>query len=89
MTQKDPRARFSNKDVLTLFGEQPDAAKSAEAIAQQVKRNYKIVWPELGDLVLLGVLDKRIYSDQTLYQLADDTSMRLQVIRFAAQHFQH
>jgi len=44
-------------DIISFFAQNPDLYDTADNIAQHVGRNPRAVRPELGDLVILGILE--------------------------------
>ena len=70
-------------DLLTYFGNNPEARKNAQEIAKRVGRSYKAVRSELGDLTLLELLQKSKGEEQPTYQLTNNAVLRPKVIRFA------
>ena len=66
-------------DILTFFADNPNFCTPASNIAQRIGRSIHSVRPELGDLVLLGILDQtKTSDDQTLYQLTKEPSTDIQ-----------
>ena len=73
-------------DILTFFADHPATCASAAEIAQRIGRTMQSVWPELGDLVLLGILaQNRVSEGQTFYQLTQDPYLRKMTLKFADQ----
>ena len=73
-------------DILTFFADNPNSCIPASNIAQRIGRSIHSVRPELGDLVLLGILDQtRASDDQTLYQLTKEPYLRKMTLKFADQ----
>ena len=73
-------------DILTFFAKNPDLRATASTIAQRIGRMAHSVRPELGDLVLLGILDQiRMSDDQIFYQLTKQPSPRNMILKFAEQ----
>ena len=69
-------------DILTFFGENPYTRDTASGIAQRIGRSPRIVLPELGDLVMLGLLEQTDLNDQRVYQLTTRMDLREMVFRF-------
>jgi hypothetical protein len=71
-------------DILTFFGHNPDFCGSLSHIAQQIGRSSRSIRPELGDLALVGILD-RVQSPggKTLYQLTKNPHLRGLTLKFA------
>ena len=73
-------------DILTFFANKPDYCVAASTVAKQIGRSAHSVRPELGDLVLLGVLDQCDLEDgQSLYQLTETTDLRKMTLKLAGQ----
>ena len=73
-------------DILTFFADHPATCAPAAEIAQRIGRTMQSVWPELGDLVLLGILTQnRTTQGQTLYQLTQESYLRRMTLKFADQ----
>lgn len=71
-------------DILTFFGHQPDFCGSTSQIAQQLGRSSRSIRPELGDLALLGILDKiQTPGGKSLYQLTQEPQLRSLTLKFA------
>jgi len=72
-------------DLISFFAHNPDLCGTAENVAHGVGRDPRVVRAELGDLVMLGVLEQnRLDGDQT-YHLTQRPSLRHLVLKFA-QH---
>jgi hypothetical protein len=73
-------------DILTFFADNPDFCAPLSEIAQRIGRSIHAVRPELGDLVLLGILDQvQASNGQALYQLTKESSLREMTLKFADQ----
>ena len=73
-------------DILTFFASNPDYCASASMVAEEIGRSARTVRPELGDLVLLGILDQCDLEDgQTLYQLTETSDLRRMTLKLAGQ----
>ena len=73
-------------DILTFFAHHPDFGISVTQIAQALGRSLPSIQSELGDLVMLGILEKQKISDhQTVYQLTTETYLRQMILKFAEQ----
>lgn len=70
-------------DILSFFANHPDFCVSASTVAAQVGRTVQAVRPELGDLVLLGILTQCDQEDQTLYQLTKAADLRKMTLKLA------
>ena len=73
-------------DILTFFANKSDCCASASKVAAEIGRSARTVRPELGDLVLLGILDQCDLEDgQTLYQLTGNSHLRRMTLKLAGQ----
>jgi hypothetical protein len=73
-------------DILTFFANCPDCCASASVVAEKIGRSAQSVRPELGDLVLLGLLDQcDLEQGQTLYQLTETSKLRQLTLKLAGQ----
>lgn len=71
-------------DILTFFASNPDLYASETLLAQRLGRNVRSVRPELGDLVLMGLLEQVQAEDgQTAYQLTQESRLQRMALRFA------
>ena len=71
-------------DILTFFGHHPDFCGSTSQIAGQVGRSSLSIRPELGDLVLFGILEQSQADDgQPLYRLTGHSHLRRITLKFA------
>jgi hypothetical protein len=71
-------------DLLTFFGHNPDFCDSSAQIAQHLGRNDAVIRPELGDLALLGILDKTQASGgKILYALTKEPHLKNLTLKFA------
>jgi hypothetical protein len=72
-------------DIITYFAHHPDALVPVATIADRTGRNVQSVRPEVGDLVLLGILVQKTAPDGLLvYQLTQDPYLRKMALKFAA-----
>lgn len=73
-------------DILSFFAQCPDFCVSASTVAEQIGRNVHSVRPELGDLVLLGILSQCDGNEeQSLYQLTKAADLRKMTLKLARQ----
>lgn len=72
-------------DLISLFAQNPDLYDTADNVAQRVGRNPRVVRSELGNLVMLGVLEWGRLNDHHVYQLTRRSDLRNLALRFA-QH---
>lgn len=71
-------------DILTFFGHNPNFFGPIFEIAEQVGRGISLLRPELGDLVLLGILHQTETQDgQILYKLTDEPHLKKRTLKFA------
>jgi hypothetical protein len=71
-------------DIITYFAHHPDALVPVATIADRIGRNMQSVRPEVGDLVLLGILVQKTAPDGLLvYQLTQDPYLRRMALKFA------
>jgi mRNA degradation ribonuclease J1/J2 len=73
-------------DVLTFFARHAEDLCSAAQVAERIGRNIQFVRPELGDLMLVGVLDQ-IHADdnQIFYKLTQNSRLRDVVLKLASK----
>lgn len=73
-------------DILTFFADNPNISTPLSEIAQRIGRSIHALRPELGDLVLLGILDQiKASNGQALYQLTKESYLRRMTLKFADQ----
>ena len=73
-------------DILTFFADNPVIRATDSEIAQRIGRTIHLLRPELGDLVLLGILDQiRAPDNQVAYQLTQEPYLRNMILKFADQ----
>ena len=70
-------------DLISFFARNPDLYDTADNVAQYIGRNSRAVRPELGDLVLLGVLERDRLNGDHVYQLTQHSDLRRLALRFA------
>lgn len=71
-------------DILTFFGHHPDFCGTTSQIASQIGRTPLSIRPELGDLILLGILEQdQGAGDQILYRLTAEPHLRRITLKFA------
>ncbi|GAB4431584.1 MAG: hypothetical protein Kow0031_12670 [Anaerolineae bacterium] len=71
-------------DILTFWGKHPNFCGSVEEIARQIGRSTQTIRPELGDLVLTGILEKQLAPHhQTRYSLCQNPDIRRMVNKLA------
>jgi hypothetical protein len=73
-------------DILTFFADNPNFQATAEELAQQIGRTVHSIRPELGDLVLLGILEQiPTPTGKVLYRLTPTPHLRKMTLKFADQ----
>jgi hypothetical protein len=72
-------------DLISFFAQNPDLYDTADNVAQHVGRNPRVVRSELGDLVMLGVLEGDRLDGNQVYQLTQRADLRSLALKFA-QH---
>ena len=70
-------------DIISFFAQNPDLYDTADNIAQHVGRNSRAVRPELGDLVILGILEWGHLNGDHVYQLTQRSDLRRLALKFA------
>ena len=71
-------------DILTFFANNPECCISASTLAKHIGRSVHAVQPELGDLVLLGVLSQcDLEHGEILYQLTKTSDLRKMALKLA------
>jgi hypothetical protein len=77
-------------DILAFFAHNADVCLPAAKIAERLGRSTQSIRPELGDLVLLGILDQLPDSNEhPLYRLTEDPHLRRVTLKFADQLADH
>ena len=72
-------------DILTFFARNPDFCVSASAVAEHIGRSIQSVRPELGELVMLSILNQVSKNGQTLYQLTKAPHLREMTLKLSGQ----
>ena len=70
-------------DLISFFAQNPDLYDTADNVARHIGRNPRVVRPELGDLVMSGVLDRHRLNGDQIYQLTRRSDLRKLALRFA------
>ncbi len=71
-------------DLISFFARNPDLYDTADNVARHVGRNLRVVRPELGDLVMAGILDRyRLNGGDHIYQLTRRSDLRKLALKFA------
>ncbi len=73
---------FIKWDLIRFFYENPNTIDTAENIAKYAGRHLSAVAPELEDLEVSGIMDRKIIGDQVVYSLTQDYDMRSLVDKF-------
>jgi hypothetical protein len=72
-------------DLISFFAHNPDLCGTAEHVAHGVGRDPRVVRAELGDLMMLGVLEQDRLDGVQTYQLTQRPKLRQLALKFA-QH---
>lgn len=73
---------FIKWDLVRFFYENPHTADTVENIARYTGRNHAALKPEMEELIISGVVQKREVEGTPIYSLADDDEVRELVGRF-------
>ena len=71
-------------DIITFFAENPYSRDVASNIAGRIGRSESVVFRELEDLVLLGLLEKSWLADSYVYRVSIGADRWRVLARFAA-----
>jgi hypothetical protein len=72
-------------DLISFFARNPDLYDTADNVARFIGRNPRVIRPELGDLVVLGVLEWDSLGSDHIYYLTQRPGLRTLALKFA-QH---
>jgi hypothetical protein len=72
-------------DLISFFARNPDLYDTADNVARCVSRSPRVVRSELGDLVMLGILEWDHLNGDQIYHLTRRSDLREQALKFA-QH---
>ncbi len=72
-------------DLISFFAQNPDLYDTADNVARRVGRNPRVVRSELGDLVILGILERDELNGDHIYHLTHRADLRRLALKFA-QH---
>jgi hypothetical protein len=72
-------------DLISFFARNPDLYDTADNVARCISRSPRVVRSELGDLVMLGILDWDHLNGDQIYHLTQRSDLREQALKFA-QH---
>lgn len=70
-------------DLISFFAQNPDLCGTAENVARKVGRDPRVVRSELGDLVILEVLEWGNVDGSQTYQLTQRPHLRRLALKFA------
>jgi len=71
-------------DILTFFAQHPNMIVTANELAQDVKRNIHTIRQELGDLVLVGILQQSTHTnEECTYRLSERSPLRRDALKLA------
>jgi len=70
-------------DLISYFARNPDLQDTADNVARGIGRDPRVVRSELGDLVMLGVLDWNHLDGDHLYHLTQHSDLRKLALKFA------
>jgi len=73
---------FIKWDLIRFFHENPDTVDTAENIARYAGRSLNAVEPELEELEMSGIMQRRIIGEQVVFSLADDPAIRQRIAEF-------
>lgn len=70
-------------DLISFFAHNPNLCGTAENVARSVGRDPRVVRSELGDLVMLGVLEWDNLDGDQIYHLTQRPDLRRLALKFA------
>ncbi len=70
-------------DLISFFAQNPDLCGTAEMVARSVGRDPRVVRSELGDLVILEILEWGNLDGSQTYQLTQRPDLRRLALKFA------
>jgi hypothetical protein len=70
-------------DLISFFAQHPDLYDTADNVARNVGRDPRVVRSELGDLVILGILEWDNLHGDHMYQLTQRPDLRRLALKFA------
>ncbi len=70
-------------DLISFFAQNPELCGTAENVARSVGRDPRVVRSELGDLVMLEVLEWDNIDGNQTYQLTQRPDLRRLALKFA------
>jgi len=73
---------FIKWDLIRFFHENPDTVDTAENIARYAGRSLNAVEPELEELEMSGIMQRRIIGEQVVFSLTDDPIIRQRIAEF-------
>ena len=69
-------------DLISFFAHNPDLQDTADNVARGIGRDPRVVRSELGDLVILGVLEWEQLDGDYIYQLTQHPDLRRLALKF-------
>jgi hypothetical protein len=72
-------------DLISYFARNPDLQDTADNVARGIGRDPRVVRSELGDLVILGVLERDHLDGDRVYHLTQHSDLRKLAMKFARQ----
>jgi hypothetical protein len=72
-------------DLISYFARNPDLQDTADNVARGIGRDPRVVRSELGDLVILGVLERDQVDGDRVYHLTQHSDLRKLALKFARQ----
>lgn len=70
-------------DLISFFAQNPNLVDTADNVARCIGRNPRVVRSELGNLVMLGVLEWDRLNGNHMYHLTQQPGLRKLALRFA------
>ena len=70
-------------DLISFFAHNPDLQDTADNVARGIGRDPRVVRSELGDLVILGVLEWSHLDGDYIYHLTHHPDLRKLALKFA------
>lgn len=73
---------FIKWDLIRFFYENPNTVDTADNIARYAGRSINAVEPELEELEMSGIMQRRLIGDQIVFSLTDNTETRQTIAEF-------
>lgn len=70
-------------DIISFFARNPNLFDTADNVAHRIGRDPRVVRSELGDLVILGVLEWDNLDGDCIYRLTKRSDLRGLALKFA------